>query len=64
MPGAVSTIAIRPGQHVKTGDLLLTMEAMKMETALSAARDGTISEILVSPGQPVDAKDLLVILGP
>ena len=64
MPGAVSTIAIRPGQHVKTGDLLLTMEAMKMETALSAARDGTVSEILVSPGQPVDAKDLLVILGP
>jgi pyruvate carboxylase len=62
MPGAVSTIAIRPGQHVKTGDLLLTMEAMKMETTLSAARDGTVSEILVSPGQPVDAKDLLVIL--
>jgi pyruvate carboxylase len=64
MPGAVSTIAIRQGQHVKTGDLLLTMEAMKMETALSASRDGTVSEILVSPGQPVDAKDLLVILGP
>jgi pyruvate carboxylase len=62
MPGAISTIAVRPGQTVKAGDLMLTMEAMKMETSLSAPRDGKINAILVSPGQPVDAKDLLVIL--
>jgi pyruvate carboxylase len=62
MPGAISTIAVRPGQQIKAGDLLLTMEAMKMETALSAPRDGKINAILVSPGQPVDAKDLLVVL--
>ena len=62
MPGAVSTIAVKSGQTVKSGDLLLTLEAMKMETALSAPRDGRISEVLVSPGQPVDAKDLLVVM--
>jgi pyruvate carboxylase len=61
MPGAISTIAIKPGQTVKAGDLLLTMEAMKMETSLSAPRDGKVGSILVSPGQPVDAKDLLVV---
>jgi pyruvate carboxylase len=62
MPGAIATVAVRPGQQVKAGDVLLTIEAMKMETALHALRDGTVSDILVSPGQPVDAKDLLVIL--
>jgi len=42
--------------------VLITIEAMKMETALHALRDGTVNHILVSPGQPVDAKDLLVVL--
>jgi len=64
MPGAIATVAVRPGQRVKAGDVLLTIEAMKMETALHALRDATVSQILVSPGQPVDAKDLLVILEP
>jgi len=62
MPGAIATVAVRPGQRVKAGDVLLTIEAMKMETAIHALRDATVSLILVSPGQPVDAKDLLVIL--
>jgi pyruvate carboxylase len=62
MPGAIATVAVRTAQQVKAGDVLLTIEAMKMETALHALRDGTVSQILVSPGQPIDAKDLLVIL--
>jgi pyruvate carboxylase len=62
MPGAISTIAVKSGQQVKAGDVLLTMEAMKMETALHAPRDGAIGEILISPGQPVDAKDLLIVM--
>jgi pyruvate carboxylase len=36
MPGAVATIAVKPGRQVKAGDLLLTLEAMNMETSLSA----------------------------
>ncbi len=64
MPGAIATVAVWPGQHVQAGDVLLTIEAMKMETALHALRDGTVAEVLVTPGQPVDAKDLLMIVEP
>jgi len=63
MPGAISTVAVKKGEKVKAGDVLLTIEAMKMETALHAARDGTVTELLVSPGAQIDAKDLLLVLG-
>jgi pyruvate carboxylase len=63
MPGVVSTVAVKPGQEVKAGDVLLSIEAMKMETALHAERDGKIAEVLVSAGTPIDAKDLLVVYG-
>jgi pyruvate carboxylase len=62
MPGAVSTIAVRQGQEVKAGDVVATLEAMKMETALHAQRDGKVAEILVSPGAQIDARDLLMVL--
>ncbi|MDX3927445.1 MAG: pyruvate carboxylase [Shinella sp.] len=61
MPGVVSTVAVSAGQSVKAGDVLLSIEAMKMETALHAERDGTISEVLVRTGDQIDAKDLLVV---
>jgi pyruvate carboxylase len=61
MPGVVSTLAVKAGQAVKAGDVLLSIEAMKMETALHAERDGTIVEVLVSAGSPIDAKDLLIV---
>ena len=61
MPGVVSTLAARAGQQVKTGDVLLSIEAMKMETAIHADRDGTIAEVLVHAGSQIDAKDLLVV---
>jgi len=63
MPGVVSTLAVKPGQAVKAGDMLLSIEAMKMETALTAERDGTVAEVLVSAGSQIDAKDLLVVFG-
>jgi pyruvate carboxylase len=63
MPGVVSTLAVKPGQAVKSGDVLLSIEAMKMETALHAERDGTVSEVLVSVGSQIDAKDLMVVFG-
>ncbi|MGC4024545.1 MAG: biotin/lipoyl-binding protein [Mesorhizobium sp.] len=47
MPGVVSTLAVNAGQRVQAGDVLLSIEAMKMETALHAERDGTIAEVLV-----------------
>ena len=44
------------------GELLLTLEAMKMETAVRAEVAGEVAEVLVRPGQAVDAKDLLLVL--
>ncbi len=61
MPGVISRVFVNQGQEVKAGDVLLSIEAMKMETALHAERDGKIAEVLVRPGDQIDAKDLLVI---
>ncbi|TYR34546.1 pyruvate carboxylase [Mesorhizobium microcysteis] len=61
MPGVVSTVAVSAGQAVKSGDVLLSIEAMKMETALHAERDGEIAEVLVRAGDQIDAKDLLIV---
>ncbi len=63
MPGVISTVAIAAGQPVKAGDVLLSIEAMKMETALHAEKDGVIAEVLVRTGDQIDAKDLLVVYG-
>ena len=60
MPGMVATVAVETGQKVESGDLLLTIEAMKMETAIRAERSGEIAAIHASAGAQVDAKDLLV----
>ena len=49
------------GQKVLRGDTLLAIEAMKMETAVSAERDGTITEMIAEVGMEVNAKDLLVV---
>ena len=63
MPGVISTVAVAAGQPVKAGDVLLSIEAMKMETALHAEKDGMISEVLVRAGDQIDAKDLLIVYG-
>lgn len=61
MPGVVSTLAVAKGQEVKAGDVLLSIEAMKMETALHAEQDGLVADVLVHAGDQIDAKDLLVV---
>ncbi|MEM1236183.1 MAG: pyruvate carboxylase, partial [Pseudomonadota bacterium] len=60
MPGVVASVAAQAGAKVKEGDLLLTIEAMKMETGIHADRDGTVAGVHVTPGAQIDAKDLLV----
>ena len=62
MPGVVATVAVQPGSQVKEGDLLLTIEAMKMETGIHAEHDATVKAVHVQPGTQIDAKDLLVEL--
>ncbi len=60
MPGSIAAVAVSAGQKVKPGDLLLTIEAMKMETGLHADRAAKVKAVHVQPGAQVDAKDLLI----
>ena len=62
--GSVASVAVSAGQRVKPGDLLMTIEAMKMETGLHADREGVVKAVHVQPGAQIDAKDLLVELEP
>ena len=60
MPGVVASVSASAGQKVNEGDLLLTIEAMKMETGIHAERSATVKAVHVQAGGQIDAKDLLV----
>ncbi|KZZ63845.1 pyruvate carboxylase, partial [Sulfitobacter sp. HI0129] len=62
MPGVVASVGAVAGAKVAKGDLLLTIEAMKMETGIHAERAAVIKAVHVQPGTQIDAKDLLVEL--
>ena len=62
MPGKVSTVAVTKGQSVKAGERLLSIEAMKMETAVYCPREAKVKDMLVKPGSVVAAGVLLVVL--
>ena len=62
MPGLVKAIHASAGQAVAAGDRLAVLEAMKMEHALLAARDGVVAEVLVAAGTQVEAGAALVRL--
>jgi acetyl/propionyl-CoA carboxylase alpha subunit len=64
MTGRVATVAARPGGEVREGDLLLTIEAMKMEFKLTAPEDGVVKKVLCAEGDRVDLAQLLVTLDP
>jgi len=62
MPGMIATVSVKAGQKVKKGDALLSLEAMKMETLLTAPESGKIAAVHVKPGDTVQAKELLIEL--
>jgi pyruvate carboxylase len=62
MPGTVVSVAVQPGARVARGELLLTLEAMKMQTTVRASIAAEILEVLARAGQTVDARDLLVLM--
>ena len=62
MPGMITDIAVGVGTRVKAGDPVITLEAMKMLTTISASTDGTVTEILVKKGDSVATDDLLARL--
>ena len=63
MPGKIASVAVRAGQSVANGDLLLVLEAMKMEHRIEAPVDGTVSAVHVAPGDVVAAGAALVAIG-
>ncbi len=62
MPGIVADVRVTVGKSVAKGDVLLTLEAMKMQTSVHSEADGTVAEVLTQRGAQVDAKDLLIVL--
>ena len=64
MPGVISRVAVREGQRIEAGDVLVSIEAMKMETAIHAEVAGTVEALAVEAGDQIDAKDLLVTISP
>lgn len=62
MPGKILNVKVAAGQAVKFGEVVIIMEAMKMETEIVAPADGTVSQILVKAGDAVDTGAALVAL--
>ncbi|MPM69380.1 Glutaconyl-CoA decarboxylase subunit gamma [bioreactor metagenome] len=60
MPGSIVNVATKVGDLVKKGQLLVVLEAMKMENEIVSPKDGTITAVGVSKGQSVNAGDVLV----
>lgn len=63
MPGKVLSIKVKPGQEVREGDLILMLEAMKMENEIFCGRSGRVLEVKVAEGAYVDTGDALVVIG-
>ncbi|MDT4987218.1 MAG: propionyl-CoA carboxylase alpha chain [Micromonosporaceae bacterium] len=64
LPGEIGRVLVVPGQRVGVGDLLLTVEAMKLEHAIHAPAAGIVTDLRVAPGSPVQAGTLLAVLAP
>jgi glutaconyl-CoA decarboxylase len=63
MPGKILKVAVAAGASVAAGELLLVLEAMKMENEILAPAAGTVQEIRVKEGSSVNSGDILVVLG-
>lgn len=62
IPGTVLAIKVNSGAQVKKGEILLIIEAMKMENEIVAPRDGVVTQIAASKGSTVNTGDILVML--
>lgn len=62
MPGRISALKAEAGKAVKRGDIILVLEAMKMQNDITATADGTLHEIRVNPGDNVKTGDVLAVI--
>ena len=63
MPGNILAVNVKAGQSVKKSDVLMILEAMKMENEIVAPIDGTIKEVAVATGNSVETSALLCVIG-
>ena len=63
MPGNILKVNVQNGQAVKAGEVLVVLEAMKMENEIMAPKAGTVTQVLVSKGSTVDTGAPLVVIG-
>ena len=63
MPGTIVSVNVTNGQSVKAGDVLVVLEAMKMENEIKAPSDGTVTSVVVAKGESVDTGATLVTIG-
>ena len=63
MPGNILGVNVSVGQSVKSGTVLVILEAMKMENEILAPADGVVREVRVAKGAAVNAGDVLVVMG-
>ena len=61
--GQVVNVKVKPGDKVQKGDVLVIIEAMKLENEVVSPFDGTVKEVKVTKSSQVNSKDVLVILG-
>jgi propionyl-CoA carboxylase alpha chain len=64
MPGKVLSVVVAPGDKVSAGQLLLTLEAMKMEHRITCGADGVVAEVRVGAGSQVEASEILLVITP
>ena len=62
MPGNILKIQVTQGQQVKEGDVLIILEAMKMENEIVATKSGSVAQILVTKGQVVETGSPLIVI--
>ena len=63
MPGTILSVSVSAGQSVKSGQVIMILEAMKMENEIIAPCDGTVKQVAVSKGSTVETDSVLAVIG-